>query len=71
MVATLTVDAEAAESLKNLLSTHLLRSRENPPVVPAGQLEWQEYDKPEWVLEQEEEERNRGPAALGRTDGAW
>ena len=57
MVSTLELDAETAEDLMTLLSEHLLESRENPPFVPAGELEWKEYDKPEWVLRQEEEER--------------
>jgi len=59
LVSALELDAETAKRLMTLLSEHLLESRENPPFVPAGELEWREYDKPEWVLGQEEEERRK------------
>jgi hypothetical protein len=59
LVSTLALDAEMAEKLVNLLSGHLLESRENPPLVPAGQLQWNEHDKPDWVLKQEEEESRK------------
>ena len=59
LVSNLKLDAETGEGLMTLLSEHLLESRENPPFVPAGQLEWSEYDKPQWVLRQEAQQRRQ------------
>jgi hypothetical protein len=59
LASALDLKQDDADALLNLLAEHELRSSENPPFVPEGELEWNVNNKPDWVYEVEAEQRRR------------